>query len=178
METITCISCGTTAPVDSELLCEATRCQSRDGYKYNWDRMHKTAVQEDLIRMALRVDETPLTIDMALAHWAHTAQMRDEAREPITRWDDRRLYAMVERLWDSLSGSIDRDDIWEIFVDELGMPDKRSRTYDVTLNLTVTVEVEAVDEDEAIEKAYDKIEEEYYSISDLIAEGDLEAREQ
>lgn len=176
METINCISCGTTAPVDYEELCEETRCQSRGGYKYEHpDFLRDLAREEDLIR---RDNGEKISLNELYSQWALTKLKWRKADGPITRWDDRRMYAMVEQLWNSLSGSIDRDEIWEIFVDELGMPDKRSRTYDVTLNLTVTVEVEAVDEDEAIEKAYDKIEEEYYSISDLIAEGDLEAREQ
>lgn len=155
--TIACVSCGTHEPVDYEDLCESERCQSRSGWRYEMQQLRLVAEYEDRERRYL--DEQ--SKDFLLWKLANAKMDYSKANEPLTSWDDRRLYAMVDKLWSSLSGDVDRDDIWGVFVDELGMPDKRVTEYQVTV--TIVVDVTAADEDDAQDKAIEEIENNTYS---------------
>ena len=156
--TIACVSCGTHEPVDYEELCESERCQSRGGFKYEAPGyLERIAYEEKEIRKWSPIK----TIDTAYFDMAVQKDKLRKAEEPLTDWSDRRLRVMVDRLWMSLSGDVDRDDIWGLFVDELDMPDLRVHEYQVTV--TIVVDVEAADEDEAQEKAIEEIENNTYS---------------
>ena len=146
------------------------------GYGYSLERIHELALEEDLIRKY-----NVVTIESLLFSLAQAQIDRDtlelKARKEVDA-GDYRVRHLWEKLYAALDGDIEQDETWGLIVDEIpGVPDLRVKTWEVEIPLdAITVEVEAKDEDEAIERGMQKAEDEY-SLGDVIQERYVEARE-
>ena len=83
---------------------------------------------------------------------------------------DPRLSYIWSTLWDALDGDIERDETWDMFINAIAgdIPDYRTKMFEVDIPLeTITITVEAKDEDEAIELAMEEAESDY-SLGDVI----------
>lgn len=117
---------------------------------------------------------------MDLQHQLAERRLRiQELKRPIEDGGDPRLAYLWRTLWDALDGDIEQDETWGLFINAVAgdVPDFRTKTWEVEIPLdTITVEVEAKDEDEAIELAMEKAEDEY-CLGDVIQQRYIEARE-
>ena len=141
---------------------------------YQWqdrcNRCHsRYDVDSDLLEIAYvanKLYSSGKTID-GLRHTEANLHVRiQELKRPIEDGGDPRLAHIWSTLWDALDGD---DETWGLIVDEIpGAPDLRVRTFEVEIPLeTITIEVKAKDEDEAIELAIEQAEREY-SLEDVI----------
>jgi hypothetical protein len=102
-----------------------------------------------------------------------------ELKRPIEDGGDPRLAHIWSTLWDALAGDVERDETWGLFIDAIAgdVPEFRARTFAVEIPLeTLTLEVEAKDEDEAIELAIQQAQDDY-SIEDVIYQPYIEVSE-
>lgn len=169
--TTACISCGDPSldPNYVETNCQSDRCATRIavGWGFSLERIHEIALEENRIRKY-----NVVTIENLLFYLAQTQIDRDswrhQAREDVDAGDSR-AHHLWEKLYRALDGDIEQDETWGLIMDEIpGVPDLRVKTFEVEIPLeTITVDVEAKDEDEAIELAIEKAEGEY-CISDVI----------
>jgi len=133
-------------------------------YGNSMEAIHETALQEYHIRQSVA-----LSVDSLLFHYARVSvdlkKKRNEAYQDIEA-SDYRIEHLWQKLWDALDGD---EETWGLIVDEIpGAPDLRVRTFEVEIPLeTITIEVKAKDEDEAIELAIEQAEREY-SLEDVI----------
>ena len=146
---------------------ECKRCDQRMELD---DELLEIAYAEKLLRTDK--SKTELWHDVARLQ-VRSMRFQKEARATIESWEDTRMWKLVDQLWESLDGDVDRDDTWGLFVDQLGMPDKRSKEYEVTV--TITVYVDATDEDDAQEKAEEEISDNTYR---YLRDADYECYEQ
>lgn len=136
-------------------------------YGNSMEAIHETALQEYHIRMTVG-----LSVDSLLFHYARVSvdlkKKRNEAYQDIEA-SDYRVEHIWQKLWDALERRFDRDEVWDLILEEIdGVPDLRIKTFEVEIPLeTITIEVKANDEDEAIELAIEQAEREY-SLEDVI----------
>lgn len=178
--TTACISCGDPSldPSYVETNCQSDRCATRVavGWGYSLERIHELALEEDLIRKY-----NVVTIENLLFYLAQAQTDRDawnrKARQEVDA-GDYRVRHLWEKLYRTLDGDIEQDETWDLIMSEIpGVPDLRVRTFDVEIPLeTLTITVEAKDEDEAIELAMEQAENDY-CISDVINQRYIEASE-
>jgi len=145
------------------------RCYNRSD---NNELTHEIALAEDTLRRG------PDNVDEIWHAFAYSYLRRQQLALAITDAGDNRLEGLWRKLWDALDGDIEQDETWGMFIDALpGLPDFRTKTWEVEIPLdTITVEVEAKDEDEAIELAMEKAEGDY-CLSDVFQQRYIEARE-
>lgn len=178
--TTACISCGDPSldPSYAETNCQSDRCATRlaVGWGYSLERIHEIALEENRIRKY-----NVVTIENLLSYLAsaqiEVAELRHQARQDIDA-GDHRVHHLWEKLYRALDGDIEQDETWGLIMDEIpGVPDLRVKTFDVEIPLdTLTITVEAKDEDEAIELAIEKACDDY-SIEDVINQRYVEASE-
>lgn len=90
--------------------------------------------------------------------------------------DDSRVRPLLQEMYDVLV-SHHEGHIWEHFVNDLSdFPNLAVRPFTVTFEISVDLEVEAVDEDDAEEKAVEQLEANY-TIMDLAIEANSYTRE-
>ncbi len=145
------------------------RCYNRSD---NNELTHEIALAEDILRRG------PDNVDEVWHAFAYTYLRRQQSALVITDAGDHRIENLWYTLWRALDGDIEQDETWGMFMDALpGLPDFRTKTFEVEIPLdTITVEVEAKDEDEAIELGMQKAEDEY-SLGDVIQQRYVEAHE-
>ena len=146
------------------------------GYGYSLERIHELALEEDLIRKYNDVTIESLLFSLAQAQTDRDAWNR-QARKEVDA-GDYRVHHLWEKLYAALSGDIEQDETWDLIMSEIpGVPDLRVRTFDVEIPLeTITITIEAKDEDEAIELAIEQACNDY-SIEDVINQRYIEASE-
>jgi hypothetical protein len=178
--TTACISCGDPSidPAGVETNCQSDRCATRIavGWGYSLERIHELALEEDLIRKY-----NVVTIENLLFYLAQATTDRDawhrKARDGVDA-SDYRVHHLWVKLYRALDGDIEQDETWDLIMSEIpGVPDLRVKTFDVEIPLdTLTITVEAKDEDEAIELAIEQACNDY-SIEDVINQRYVEASE-
>jgi len=90
--------------------------------------------------------------------------------------DDHRVRPLLQEMYDVLV-SHHEGDIWSHFVEDLSdFPNLAVRKFLVNFQMSVDVEVEAVDEDDAEEKAVEQLESDY-TVKDLAIEADASTTE-
>ena len=90
--------------------------------------------------------------------------------------DDSRVRPLLQEMYDVLV-SHHEGDIWSHFVEDLSdFPNLAVRPFTVTFEISVDIEVEAVDEDDAEEKAVEQLEANY-TVTDLAVEANSYTRE-
>jgi hypothetical protein len=146
------------------------------GWGYSLERIHELALEEDLIRKY-----NVATIENLLFYLAQAQIDREQwnrkAREDVDA-GDYRVRHLWEKLYRALAGDIEQDATWGLIIDEIpGVPDLRVRTFEVEIPLeTITITVEAKDEDEAIELAIEEAEGDY-CLTDVINQRYIEVSE-
>ena len=178
--TSACISCGDPSldPSYAETNCQSDRCATRlaVGWGYSLERIHGIALEENRIRKY-----NVVTIENLLSYLASAqidvAELRHQARQDIDA-GDHRVHHLWEKLYRALDGDIEQDATWGLIIDEIpGVPDLRVRTFEVEIPLeTITITVEANDEDEAIELAIEEAEGDY-CLTDVINQRYIEVSE-
>ena len=152
-----CVDCDAPAgPIGHK----CAKCYDRSD---NSDLTHELALVEDMLRRGKH------SLDKVYNGYAYSYDRRMKAERDITDGGDHRIEGLWDKLWDALSGDIDQDGTWEIFMDAIpGMPDLRTKMFEVDIPLeTITLTVQAKDEDEAIEMAMELAENDY-SLEDVI----------
>ena len=145
-------------------------------WRYSLERIHEIARVENRHR-----EVEPTTTDSLLFLLAQAQIERNEQRSKAAAEvdaGDYRVHHLWEKLYAALSGDIEQDETWGLIMDEIpGVPEMRVKTFEVEIPLdTLTIEVEAKDEDEAIELAMEQAERDY-CIEDVIQQRYIEARE-
>lgn len=171
--TTACISCGDPSldPSYVETNCQSERCATRlaVGWGYSLERIHDIALEEDRIRKYKVV-----TIENLLQSLAETQlereEWRREARQQVDAGDSR-LANLWQNLYEAFSGDVEQDETWGLIMDAVpGVPDLRVRSFEVEIPLnTISLVIEAKDEDEAIELAIEQAEGDY-TLTDVIYE--------
>ena len=105
-------------------------------WRYSLEAIHTIANIED----GLRDTPHPLSTDTLLFSIAETRLERDnwrkESYEDVPAGDHRIEY-LWHKLWDALSGDIEQDETWGMFMNEIpGMPDLRKETVSGSIALT------------------------------------------
>lgn len=164
--------------------CAVPLTESNHGF-FAWrdrcDRCHSRLELDDkLLEIAHIANQFYKSDDQVIDLQHQLAERRlrvHELKRPVEA-SDSRVAHLWDKLWDALSGDIEQDETWGMFMDALpGLPDLRTKTWEVEIPLdSITVEVEAKDEDEAIELAKEKAEGDY-CLSDVFQEQYIEARE-
>jgi hypothetical protein len=145
------------------------------------DRCHsRLELDDDLLEIAYVANQFYKSDDQVinLQHDLAVTRLRvQELKKPVEA-DDSRAYHLWEKLYRALNGDIEQDATWGLIIDEIpGVPDLRVRTFDVEIPLeTITITIEAKDEDGAIELAIEQACNDY-SIEDVINQRYIEASE-
>jgi len=139
------------------------RCDKCFNRSDNNDGTHEIALVEDTLRRG-----TFYSLDETFYNYARN-YLRLERAEANVPAHDHRIAHIWDELWDALSGDIEQDETWGMFMDAIpGMPDLRIKMFEVEIPLeTITLTVQAKDEDEAIELAMEQAESDY-SLEDVI----------
>jgi|DEB0MinimDraft_10_1074344.scaffolds.fasta_scaffold149361_2 hypothetical protein len=109
---------------------------------------------------------------------ARVEYYREKYREAdrAVQADDHRVRPLLQEMYDVLV-SHHEGDIWSHFVEDLSdFPNLAVRKFLVNFQMSVDVEVEAVDEDDAEEKAVEQLESDY-TVKDLAIEADASTTE-
>ena len=109
---------------------------------------------------------------------ARVEYYREKYREAdrAVQADDHRVRPLLQEMYDVLV-SHHEGDIWSHFVEDLSdFPNLAVRKFLVNFQMSVDVEVEAVDEDDAEEKAVEQLES-GYTVKDLAIEADASTTE-
>jgi len=144
------------------------------------DFAHRVADLEDSLRTDIKNGSMHFlgrTLERFVYLKDQVEELRARSYDDIQARDSRVAH-LWQKLWDALDGDIEQDETWGMFMDAIpGLPDFRTKTWEVEIPLDpITVEVEAKDEDEAIELAKEKAEGDY-CLSDVFQEQYIEARE-
>lgn len=105
-------------------------------WRYSLEAIHTMASIEDRFRDTPR----PLTTDSLYFSVAEARLERDnwrkEASDDVPAGDQRIEY-LWHKLWDALSGDIEQDETWDMFMGAIpGMPDFRKETVSGSITLT------------------------------------------
>ena len=134
---------------------------------------HRVALVEEKVRNERKHNEN-LELGNLAHRYIHTYDQVGELQSKLwedVKADSLRVAWIWEKLWEALSGDIERDQTWEMFMDAIpGMPDLRTKTYEVEFRFdSITITVEAKDEDEAYDLAREEFETEY-DLGDLASD--------
>lgn len=141
------------------------------------DRYDVTDELLEIAYMANKLGVETKSVD-SLRHSVANLHVRiQELKKPVEA-SDSRVAHLWDKLWDALDGDIEQDETWGMFMDALpGLPDLRTRSFEVEIPLeTLTITVDAKDEDEAIEMAMEQAENNW-CIADVINQRYVEAHE-
>jgi len=164
--------------------CAVLLTDENQGF-YQWrdrcNRCHsRYDVDSDLLEIAYvanKLYSSKKTINELLHTEASLHVRVQELKKPVEA-DDYRVYHLWEKLYQALNGDIEQDETWGLIMDEIpGVPDLRAKTFEVEIPLeSISITIEAKDEDEAIELAIEEAERDY-CLADVINQNYIQAYE-
>jgi hypothetical protein len=108
------------------------------GWRYSLEAIHTMASIENSLRRFEELGNAP--VDTLLFSVAEARLERDNWREEASKdvpAGDQRIDYLWHKLWDALSGDIEQDETWGLFMDAIpGVPDFRKETVSGSITLT------------------------------------------